>query len=71
MIQRPELVAAEAQLAHSQRKAEKAAKQAADVGREVEKQEAQLLKLNKELDNVKKLAQEAQGTVMSRELSSR
>ncbi|KAG8915652.1 Structural maintenance of chromosomes protein 1 [Tulasnella sp. 408] len=57
---RPELVQAEAHIAHSTRKAEHASKQAEAVQKEHEKQQRKLEKLNEDLAAVRKLADEAQ-----------
>ncbi|KAG8849135.1 Structural maintenance of chromosomes protein 1 [Tulasnella sp. 330] len=60
---RPELVAAEAQIAHSQRKADNAVASSAKVEKDAEKQRETLEKLTSDLDVVKKMAEEAQGTL--------
>ena len=57
----PSLVAVETQIAHSERKTEKAESTGKTVEKEVEEQETQLSRLKSDLEGVKKAAHQAEG----------
>jgi len=57
----PSLVAVETQIAHSERKTEKAESTGKTVEKEVEEQETQLARLKSDLEGVKKVARQAEG----------
>lgn len=61
LLQKPSLLAVETQIAHSERKAEKAKSTGKTVEREVEEQEAELLRLKSDLENITRLANQAEG----------
>jgi len=60
-LQMPSLVAVETQIAHSERKTEKAESTGNIVEKEGEEQETQLARLKSDLDGVKKAAHQAEG----------
>lgn len=60
-VQTPGLVAVDTQIAHSERKTEKAKSVGKTVEKEVEEQEAHLARLKSDLEDIKKMAHLAEG----------